>query len=189
MARNCRAVVKPETFFAGPARLFLSRGPYSVLWIQQETARGSSFPVSTGVSLFSFDAPSPRPPPSPPTGLEPSPKIPAGGYGEDQNLRYLVMSRLGPDVEAAQEKGTGWSLAQKVGYARQMLALLRTLHNTCKMVFVDVKPGTRTRTSEARTPPPQDFELVMWFAGLGMGIYEARGGNAALLASLGACRT
>lgn len=82
-----------------------------------------------------------RPPRNLNSGLEPTHKIPAGGYGEDQNLRYLVMSRLGPDVEAAQEKGMGWSLAQKVGYARQMLALLRTLHETCKMVFVDVKPG------------------------------------------------
>ncbi|CAN0072002.1 unnamed protein product, partial [Hapterophycus canaliculatus] len=67
-------------------------------------------------------------------------KVPVGGYGEDQNLRYLVMSRLGPDVEAAQGKGEAWSLAQKAGYARQMLALLRTLHEKCKMVFVDVKP-------------------------------------------------
>lgn len=51
------------------------------------------------------------------------------------------MSRLGPDVEAAQEKGEAWSVARKAGYARQMLALLRTLHEKCKMIFVDVKPG------------------------------------------------
>ncbi|CAN0365983.1 unnamed protein product, partial [Scytosiphon promiscuus] len=67
-------------------------------------------------------------------------KIPVGGYGEDQNLRYLVMSRLGPDVEAAQEKGEAWSVARKAGYARQMLTLLRNLHDKCKMIFVDVKP-------------------------------------------------
>lgn len=51
------------------------------------------------------------------------------------------MSRLGPDVEAAQQDGDAWSLPRKVGYARQMLALLRDLHEKCKMVFVDVKPG------------------------------------------------
>ncbi|CAM9371404.1 unnamed protein product [Ectocarpus sp. 13 AM-2016] len=67
-------------------------------------------------------------------------EIPPGGYGEDQNLRYLVMSRLGPDVEAALKKSKGWSVARKAGYARQMLALLRTLHERCKMVFIDVKP-------------------------------------------------
>lgn len=52
------------------------------------------------------------------------------------------MSRLGPDVEAAQQQDEAWSLPRKVGYARQMLSLLRTLHEGCKMVFVDVKPGT-----------------------------------------------
>lgn len=70
-------------------------------------------------------------------------QIPSGGYGEDQNLRYLVMSRLGPDVEAALKNSKGWSVASKAGYARQMLALLRTLHERCKMVFIDVKPGAR----------------------------------------------
>lgn len=58
------------------------------------------------------------------------------------------MSRLGPDVEAALKKSKGWSVARKAGYARQMLALLRALHEKCKMVFIDVKPGTReSRTS------------------------------------------
>lgn len=74
-------------------------------------------------------------------------QIPAFGYDEDQNLRYLVMSRLGPDVEVAQE-GKAWSLPRKVGYARQMLALLRTLHESSKMVFVDVKPGTYDVTTQ-----------------------------------------
>lgn len=51
------------------------------------------------------------------------------------------MTRLGPDVEGAQELTGPWSVAQTAGYARQMLALLRSLHSECKMVFVDVKPG------------------------------------------------
>lgn len=51
------------------------------------------------------------------------------------------MTRLGPDVEGAQKLTGPWSVAQNAGYARQMLALLRSLHNECKMVFVDVKPG------------------------------------------------
>ncbi|CAN0536054.1 unnamed protein product [Ectocarpus sp. 12 AP-2014] len=50
------------------------------------------------------------------------------------------MTRLGPDVEAALKKNKGWSVARKAGYARQMLALLRALHEKCKMVFIDVKP-------------------------------------------------
>lgn len=71
-----------------------------------------------------------------------SQQIPDGGYGEDQNLRYLIMTRLGQDVEAAQEASDDtWSVARKAGYARQMLDLLRSLHTKCKMVFVDVKPG------------------------------------------------
>ncbi|CAN0541027.1 unnamed protein product, partial [Scytosiphon promiscuus] len=65
--------------------------------------------------------------------------IPAGGYGEDHNLRYLVMTRLGPDLDGAQELTGPWSVTQTAGYARQMLALLRSLHSECKMVFVDVK--------------------------------------------------
>lgn len=76
------------------------------------------------------------------SGYTTNEQIPAYGYGEDHNLRYLVMSRLGPDVEAAQQEDDAWSLPRKVGYARQMLALLRDLHEKCKMVFVDVKPGT-----------------------------------------------
>lgn len=44
-------------------------------------------------------------------------------------------------MEAAQKEGEAWSMPRKAGYARQMLALLRTLHETCKVVFVDVKPG------------------------------------------------
>ncbi|CAM9676686.1 unnamed protein product, partial [Ectocarpus sp. 8 AP-2014] len=67
-------------------------------------------------------------------------EIPRNAYGEDQNLRYLVMTRLGPDVEAALKTSKGWSVARKAGYARQMLALLRALHEKCKMVFIDVKP-------------------------------------------------
>ena len=73
--------------------------------------------------------------------VSPRKQIPAGGYGEDQNLRYLIMTRLGPDVDSAQQLTGPWSVAQKAGYARQMLALLRSLHSECKMVFVDVKPG------------------------------------------------
>lgn len=126
------------------ARHATPRDPFSVLLEttrQQETEQ--LLWLSCVYRCLSVSLTRTPPPPSPLyTGLGPTHKIPAGGYGEDQNLRYLVMSRLGPDVEAAQEKGNGWSLAQKVGYARQMLALLRALHDKCKMVFVDVKPGT-----------------------------------------------
>lgn len=73
-----------------------------------------------------------------------SKQIPAGGYGEDHNLRYLVMTRLGPDVEAAQKRNGPWSVARTAGYARQMLNLLQSLHDKCKMVFVDVKPGEKS---------------------------------------------
>lgn len=76
-----------------------------------------------------------------PSMFRPRAQIPAGGYGEDHNLRYLVMTRLGPDLDGAQELTGPWSVAHIAGYARQMLALLRTLHSECKMVFVDVKPG------------------------------------------------
>lgn len=51
------------------------------------------------------------------------------------------MTRLGPDVDAAQKRNGPWTVARKAGYARQMLALVRSLHEKCKMVFVDVKPG------------------------------------------------
>lgn len=68
-------------------------------------------------------------------------QVPTGGYGEDKNLRFLVMTRLGPDVEAAQKQSAPWSVARKAGYARLMLDLIRSLHEKCKMIFVDVKPG------------------------------------------------
>lgn len=51
------------------------------------------------------------------------------------------MTRLGPDVDAAQRKAGPWSIPRLGGYARQMLELLRCLHERCKMVFIDVKPG------------------------------------------------
>ena len=52
------------------------------------------------------------------------------------------MTRLGPDIEAAQAKSGPWSAVRIAGYARKMLSLLRSLHEQSKMVFVDVKPGT-----------------------------------------------
>ncbi|CAM9791210.1 unnamed protein product [Ectocarpus fasciculatus] len=71
-------------------------------------------------------------------------EIPIDGYGEDNNLRYLVMTRLGPDIltakEAANEKSEPWSESRTAGYALQMLKILRALHERCEMVFVDVKP-------------------------------------------------
>lgn len=76
-----------------------------------------------------------------------SSQIPLGGYGEDQNHRFLVMTRLGPDVQAAKEESAPWDVARTVGYARQMLGLLRSLHERCRMVFVDVKPGEPRRRS------------------------------------------
>lgn len=72
-------------------------------------------------------------------------QVPHGGYGDDQNLRFLIMSRLGPDVDAARAKTGPWPLPRQAGYGRQMLSLLRTLHERCKMVFVDVKPGGSRR--------------------------------------------
>lgn len=60
------------------------------------------------------------------------------------------MTRLGPDVEGAQKLTGPWSIAQNAGYARQMLALLRSLHSECKMVFVDVKPGESCEEGLAR---------------------------------------
>lgn len=72
-------------------------------------------------------------------------QIPIDGYGEDKNLRYLVMTRLGPDIltakEAANEDSEPWSESRTAGYALQMLKILRALHERCEMVFVDVKPG------------------------------------------------
>ena len=68
-------------------------------------------------------------------------QVPVGGYGDDQHLRYLVMTRLGSDIQAAKEKNKAWQLSRTVGYARQMFGLLRALHERCRLVFVDVKPG------------------------------------------------
>lgn len=68
-------------------------------------------------------------------------QIPKHGYGEDQNLRYLVMTRLGPDIQAAKEHSSPWSVSRIAEYASQMLLILRALHERCRMVFVDVKPG------------------------------------------------
>lgn len=68
-------------------------------------------------------------------------QIPDQGYGEDQDLRYLVMTRLGPDVLAAKTESEPWPVSRTAGYAQQMLQILRALHEQCRMVFVDVKPG------------------------------------------------
>lgn len=80
-------------------------------------------------------------------------QVPQGGYGEDQQVRFLIMSRLGPDVEAAQTQNGPWSISRMAGYARQMLSLLRVLHEKCKMVFVDVKPGERRTTIQSGERP------------------------------------
>ena len=52
------------------------------------------------------------------------------------------MTRLGPDILAAKENSRPWPVARTVEYARQMFLALRALHEQCRMVFVDVKPGT-----------------------------------------------
>lgn len=70
-------------------------------------------------------------------------QIPDRGYGEDHDLRYLVMTRLGPDILAAKTNSEPWPVSRTAGYAQQMLHILRALHERCRMVFVDVKPGER----------------------------------------------
>ncbi|CAM9920680.1 unnamed protein product, partial [Choristocarpus tenellus] len=68
------------------------------------------------------------------------PKVPAGGYGDDHGLRFMVMTRLGPDLGSTHTQSDSWSIAKTAGFALQMLSLLRFLHEQCRMVFVDVKP-------------------------------------------------
>ncbi|CAM9396819.1 unnamed protein product, partial [Discosporangium mesarthrocarpum] len=67
-------------------------------------------------------------------------KVPPGGYGDDQGRRFMVMTRLGPDLSVAHAQTGPWSVSCIAGYSRQMLSLIRTLHERCRMVFVDVKP-------------------------------------------------
>ncbi|CAM9334145.1 unnamed protein product [Chrysoparadoxa australica] len=77
-------------------------------------------------------------------GFAPKPIVPPGGYGEDQGYRYMVMQRLGNDLNAAYEEAKGkkgeWTVADIANLGRDILASLRALHCNHKMVFVDVKP-------------------------------------------------
>lgn len=98
-------------------------------------------------------------------------QVPHGGYGDDQSLRFLIMTRLGPDVEAARTESGPWHIVRHAGYARQMLALLRFLHEHCKMVFVDVKPGEPCSLPQMLlvliSPPVDAYAATASISGLG----------------------
>eukprot|EP00624_Nannochloropsis_granulata_P002963 evm.model.NODE_2507_length_5937_cov_24.169783.1 len=85
-------------------------------------------------------------------------------YGEDKGFRFLVMQRLGQDLnQLFKSKDHKFSLATIADLGKQMLEGIRRLHER-QLLFIDVKPENfmlgQQGTSEANKVFLVDFGLV-----------------------------